>query len=179
MSLLPKLSTAAKRLLPDIATISCRHRSGRYGSASDSPIAADATSHPLLQIRSERFAPPRGLVCSVCCIEATVCDAIGAAPNSQLKDKFENQSCEGAIVLYTRGNSMRFSTFVRIAVSVAALLPFASLSAPANELRISDPLVYANLAIYVVHDNGGGSAVPLTLEDAIAAGQVKVRETGA
>ena len=74
---------------------------------------------------------------------------------------------------------MRFSTFVRIAVSVAALLPFASLSAPANELRISDPLVYANLAIYVVHDDGGGSAVPLTLEDAIAAGQVKVRETGA
>jgi hypothetical protein len=73
---------------------------------------------------------------------------------------------------------MRFRSFGRVVAYLAVLLAFAS-SAPANELRLSDPLVYGNLAVYAVHDNAGGGAVPLTLEEAIAKGQVKVAETGA
>ncbi len=74
---------------------------------------------------------------------------------------------------------MRFRTFGRVVASLALLLPFASSSAPANELRISDPVIHGNLAIFIVHNSAGGGTVPLTLEEAIAKGQVKIAETGA
>jgi len=73
---------------------------------------------------------------------------------------------------------MRCSPFVPISVSLLALLPFMSLSA-ADGLRVSGPQAYANLTIYTVHGGAGSSVVPLTLEEAIATGQVKVSETGA
>ncbi len=51
-------------------------------------------------------------------------------------------------------------------------------AAAAEEARISGPLVHENLAIYLVHGSAAVGAVPLTLQDAMASGQVKVRETG-
>ena len=74
---------------------------------------------------------------------------------------------------------MPFRTFISVAASLLALLPIASISAAADGLRASAPQVYDNLAIYTVHGAGSGSVVPLTLEEAIAEGQVKVSETGA
>jgi hypothetical protein len=74
---------------------------------------------------------------------------------------------------------MRFRIFVAVASFLLVLLPFVSLSAAPSELHVSGPQVYDNLAIYIVHGDASGSAVPLTLADAIAAGRVKVHETGA
>jgi hypothetical protein len=48
----------------------------------------------------------------------------------------------------------------------------------ADALRISGPVVHDNLAIYFVHGPAGGGTVPLTLDEALAKGAVKVHETG-
>jgi hypothetical protein len=45
-------------------------------------------------------------------------------------------------------------------------------------MRVSGPHVHANLAIYFVHGASAGGAVPLTLQEALAKGQVQVIETG-
>jgi hypothetical protein len=51
-------------------------------------------------------------------------------------------------------------------------------SAQAPELsRISGPVVYENLAVYFIHGTSAPGKVPLTLEEAIARGTVKVIET--
>jgi hypothetical protein len=68
--------------------------------------------------------------------------------------------------------------FLHLVASFAALLPFAAPLSAADGTRVSDPVVYANLAIYPVHGSGTGAAVPLTLQEALAKGSVKVRETG-
>ena len=73
---------------------------------------------------------------------------------------------------------MRRRLFVRIAASLAALLSFPMLLFAADGAPVTGPLVYANLAIYFVHGTPAGGAVPLTLQDGLAKGQVKVRETG-
>lgn len=74
---------------------------------------------------------------------------------------------------------MRLKRFVRFAASVSALLPFLALSTAADTLRVSALPVHDNLAIYTVHGDSKGGVTPLTLEEAIAAGQVKLVETGA
>ena len=43
--------------------------------------------------------------------------------------------------------------------------------------RISGPLVHENLAVYFIHGSSAPGKVPLTLEEAMASGAVKVRET--
>jgi cytochrome c biogenesis protein ResB len=43
--------------------------------------------------------------------------------------------------------------------------------------RISGPLVHENLAVYFIHGGSAPGTVPLTLEEAMASGAVKVRET--
>lgn len=73
---------------------------------------------------------------------------------------------------------MRRSAFVPIVASFAALLSFPALLSAADGTRVTGPLVHANLAIYFVHGTAAGGAVPLTLQDGLAKGQVKVRETG-
>lgn len=73
---------------------------------------------------------------------------------------------------------MHRRAFVRLVASFAALLPFASPVSAAEGTRVSGPIVYANLAIYFVHGTTLGGAIPLTLQEALAKGQVKVRETG-
>ena len=73
---------------------------------------------------------------------------------------------------------MRRRAFLRLVASLIALLPFASPLSAADGARVSGPIVYANLAIYLVHGSATGGAVPLTLQEALAKGSVKVRETG-
>jgi hypothetical protein len=68
--------------------------------------------------------------------------------------------------------------FVRLVMSFAALLPFGSILAAADGPRISGPIVHDNLAIYLVHGAPATGATPRTLQDALAEGLVKVRETG-
>ena len=43
--------------------------------------------------------------------------------------------------------------------------------------QVSGPIAHDNLAVYFVHDAVEG-AVPMTLEEALAKGRVKVSETG-
>ena len=71
--------------------------------------------------------------------------------------------------------------FLSAAVCACGLLT-ASLvaSAAAQTLdanRISGPLVHENLAVYFIHGSSAPGKVPLTLEEAMANGAVKVRET--
>ncbi len=51
-------------------------------------------------------------------------------------------------------------------------------SARADEYTISGPVVHENLAIYLVHGKSAAGAVPLTLDEALGKGSVKVHETG-
>jgi len=50
--------------------------------------------------------------------------------------------------------------------------------APADETRVSGPIVHENLAIYLIHGKSAAGAVPLTLDEALAKRVVKVHETG-
>jgi hypothetical protein len=74
---------------------------------------------------------------------------------------------------------MRHTAFVRVIASVLASLPFAA-SAVADDgsLRVSGPIVHDNLAIYFVRGAPSRGAVPLTLQEALAKGTVKVGEIG-
>ena len=45
-------------------------------------------------------------------------------------------------------------------------------------IRVSGPVVHENLAVYFIHGKSAAGKVPLTLEEAMAKGVVKVRETG-
>src|SRR5262245_49801836 len=67
------------------------------------------------------------------------------------------------------------------AVSVSPLVMFSLVGigdaqSPAAA-RLSGPVVHQNLAIYFVHGKSAPGKVPLTLEEAMAKGVVKVRET--
>jgi hypothetical protein len=67
------------------------------------------------------------------------------------------------------------------AVSAAPLAMF-SLVGPGDAqtpegVRVSGPVVHENLAIYFIHGKSAPGKVPLTLEEALAKGVVKVRET--
>jgi len=61
------------------------------------------------------------------------------------------------------------------ASSLASLMYYPAL---ADEYRVSSPAVHDNLAIYLVHGKSAAGSVPLTLEEALAKGAVKVHETG-
>ncbi len=72
--------------------------------------------------------------------------------------------------------------YLLAAVSVSPLLLFpltgtAAAQAPQPN-RVSEALVHENLAIYFIHGQSAPGKVPLTLEEALAAGSVRVRETG-
>src|SRR5579864_3329581 len=73
---------------------------------------------------------------------------------------------------------MRRRAFVHLVASFLASLPFAASAFAADGIQVSGPIVHDNLAIYLVHGSGAGGAVPLTLQEALAKGAVKVRETG-
>ena len=73
---------------------------------------------------------------------------------------------------------MRRRAFVHLVAYFLASLPFAASAFAADGIRLSGPIVHDNLAIYLVHGAPAGGAVPLTLQEALAKGAVKVRETG-
>jgi hypothetical protein len=73
---------------------------------------------------------------------------------------------------------MRRRAFVHLVASFLASLPFAAPAFADAGIQISGPIVHDNLAIYLVHGSGGGGVVPLTLQEALAKGAVKVHETG-
>jgi hypothetical protein len=72
--------------------------------------------------------------------------------------------------------------FISVAPLAAAALATAGASGGAaladQGTRISGPHAHANLAVYFVHGVSAGGAVPLTLQEALAKGQVQVVETG-
>src|ERR1700675_557004 len=73
---------------------------------------------------------------------------------------------------------MRHRAFLHLVASVLASLPFTASAFADAGLQVSGPIIHDNLAIYLVHGSGGGGAVPVTLQEALAKGAVKVHETG-
>jgi hypothetical protein len=73
---------------------------------------------------------------------------------------------------------MRHNAFVHLVASSLASLSFAASACADDGTRVSGPIVHDNLAIYFVHGAPSRGAVPLTLQEALAKGTVKVREIG-
>jgi hypothetical protein len=74
---------------------------------------------------------------------------------------------------------MRRRTFMGFVAWCVAVLPVgSSFVAAADGIRVSGPMVHDNLAIYFLHGSATGGAIPISLEEALANGRVKVRETG-
>jgi hypothetical protein len=74
---------------------------------------------------------------------------------------------------------MRWSLLAAVSISPLMALSLAGFGhAQTPEGRsISGPIVHENLAIYFIHGQSAPGKVPLTLEEALANGAVKVRET--
>lgn len=78
---------------------------------------------------------------------------------------------------------MRCKAFLRVVACLVASLPVSmspiSPSAfAADDVRVSGPIVHDNLAIYLLHGSAALGVVPLTLQEALTKGRVKVEETG-
>jgi len=73
---------------------------------------------------------------------------------------------------------MRRRAFVRLVAALVAALPFGGTAFAADGVTISGPIAHDNLAIYLIHGSAAVGAVPLSLQEALDNGSVKVRETG-
>jgi hypothetical protein len=74
---------------------------------------------------------------------------------------------------------MRWTLLAAISVSPLMMFSVAGLGAAQSpDIRVSEPFVHENLAVYFIHGKSAPGAVPLTLEEAMARGFVRVRETG-
>jgi hypothetical protein len=74
---------------------------------------------------------------------------------------------------------MRRRLLICLVASLFLPFKFAASSFAADVAKISGPVVHDNLAVYFVHgSSSSGEAVPLTLQEALAKGSVRVRETG-
>ena len=75
---------------------------------------------------------------------------------------------------------MRWSLLAVVSVSPLVMFSFAGLGGAQTPegIRVSGPVVHENLAVYFIHGPSAPGKVPLTLEEAMAKGVVKVRETG-
>jgi hypothetical protein len=71
-----------------------------------------------------------------------------------------------------------FSFRVLAAAVIALFAPAAVRAQAADGPRVTGPILYNNLAIYLLHGESAGGPVPLTLEEALARGKVNVHETG-
>jgi hypothetical protein len=60
---------------------------------------------------------------------------------------------------------------------LAVLLAAGAVAQTSDTRSVSGPLVHENLAVYFIHGSSAPGKVPLTLEEAMASGAVKVRET--
>src|SRR5262245_54624131 len=72
---------------------------------------------------------------------------------------------------------MRFISIAPLAAALAMAGTCAGALADQG-MRVSGPHVHGNLAIYLVHGTSAAGPVPLTLQEAVAKGQVQVIETG-
>ena len=68
--------------------------------------------------------------------------------------------------------------FLHLVVACVAFLPFGLPVAAAPGTHVSGPVVHDNLAVYFVHVFAAQNAVPMSLEEALAKGRLKVNETG-
>jgi hypothetical protein len=73
---------------------------------------------------------------------------------------------------------MHRRALLALAASSLAVMGLGQNPTRADEYRVSGPVVHANLAIYLVHGASAAGAVPLTLDEALRKGAVKVHETG-
>ena len=73
---------------------------------------------------------------------------------------------------------MHRRALLALASSSLAVMILGHTAARADEYRVSGPVVHENLAIYLVHGKSAAGAVPLTLDEALRKGAVKVHETG-
>jgi hypothetical protein len=73
---------------------------------------------------------------------------------------------------------MRCRAFLCVVACLVTSLPFAASAFAADEMHLSGPVVHDNLAIYFVHGSASRGAVPLSLQEALAKGSVRVEETG-
>jgi hypothetical protein len=73
---------------------------------------------------------------------------------------------------------MRRRAFVHLAAFFLTPLAFVPSAFAADDMRVSDPIVHDNLAIYLLRGKATDRAVPVTLQEALAKGSVKVDETG-
>jgi hypothetical protein len=73
---------------------------------------------------------------------------------------------------------MRCRAFLSVVACLVASLPFAASAFAADDMRVSGPVVHDNLAIYFLHGSASRGAVPLSLQEALAKGSVRVVETG-
>lgn len=75
---------------------------------------------------------------------------------------------------------MRWSLLAAVSVSPFVMFSFAGLGGAQTPegIRVSGPVAHENLAVYFIHGKSAPGKVPLTLEEAMAKGVVKVRETG-
>ena len=76
---------------------------------------------------------------------------------------------------------MRWSLLALAAISTSPLVMFSLVgiggAQTSNGYRITDPIVHENLAIYLIHGKSEAGNVPLTLDEAMAKGVVRVKET--
>jgi hypothetical protein len=73
---------------------------------------------------------------------------------------------------------MRWTLLAAISVSPLMMFSFAGFGqAQSPDIRVSEPFVHENLAVYFIHGKSAPGAAPLTLEEAMAKGLVRVRET--
>ncbi len=74
---------------------------------------------------------------------------------------------------------MRFISVAPLAAATLAAAGACGGAALADQsTRVSSPLMHENLAVYFVHGASAGGPVPLTLQEALAKGNVQVVETG-
>lgn len=73
---------------------------------------------------------------------------------------------------------MHRRSLLALAASSLVFLTLGSVASRAGEYRVTGPVVYENLAIYLVHGKSASGTVPLTLDEALAQKVVEVHETG-
>ena len=73
---------------------------------------------------------------------------------------------------------MRFSSIAAAAICVVGILGSVRCASAAETQQVSGPVVYQNLAVYFIHGASAKGPVPLTLDEALSNGNVKVAETG-
>jgi hypothetical protein len=77
-----------------------------------------------------------------------------------------------------REHSMRSRSFLSYALLSLSFIALCSVKADAStEYRVTGPFVHDNLALYFLHGEADKGPVPLTLEEALMKGRVRVDET--